>query len=120
MIFLFAVAHSHIYGYGFRTYEFQPHVKFTKTSDLSDHVQNLSTVKTNQTSQGKVNAAISQEVDLGMYAMRSWMYPRVYMIVFKVMDRIDIRLSHLKVSLVLSDKRLFTLSDIYSYQSLLN
>ena len=54
--FSFSVAHSEVYGYGFRTFEFLP---LAKGGNLYQQ----------------------KEQQLGMYALRSPLYPRFYVIV---------------------------------------
>ncbi|XP_074641080.1 uncharacterized protein LOC141898848 [Tubulanus polymorphus] len=55
------IAHSEVYGYGFRAYEYLP-------------------------PPGNSSIVESQEASYGMYSMRSFLLPRIYMILFHLKD----------------------------------
>ena len=65
---LFPVAHSEVYGYGFRAYEYLR-------------------------APGSENASIAedQQMELGMYSMRSFLYPRIFMLLFHVKEWLGIQ-----------------------------
>ena len=70
-LFFISVAHSEVYGYGFRTYEYLPaeHPKY-----------HMTTVR-------------AQEVALGMYSLRSFMLPHLIALFMIVVDRAGIAVS---------------------------
>ena len=103
-----------MFGYGFRTYEFLPHPRFYVTdhgngsalqmnATTPGHMTHGDRTGYNRTStntsgrHGKINAAPSQEISLGMYSLRSWMYPRIYVAAFKLHSWLMLEVSILKV-----------------------
>ena len=71
MVSFFSVAHSEVYGYGFRTYEYLPaeHPKYHMTT------------------------ARAQELALGMYSLRSFMLPHVIALFMLIVDIAGIAVS---------------------------
>ena len=63
---MFPVAHSEVYGYGFRTYEYLP-------EKISGY---------------HVSAARAQEIELGMFSLRSFMLPHLISVFMFLVDKI--------------------------------
>ncbi|KAK3084812.1 hypothetical protein FSP39_019458 [Pinctada imbricata] len=67
------VAHSELYGYGFRPYEYLPDEK------------------------SEVSIARAQELDLGMYSLRSFIVPKIFVMIAYISDRIGFQGHHFLV-----------------------
>ena len=70
VIHYFVVAHSEVFGYGFRAYEYLPGTLGPRDSSVRE-----------------------SEIHLGMSSMRSFIYPRFYILVSWLADICNIRLS---------------------------
>ena len=73
---LFPVAHSEVYGFGFRTYEYLP-----------EKIPGY-----------HMNAARAQGVTLGMYSLRSFMLPHLISVIMFMVDKIRLPISPFLVS----------------------
>ena len=66
--FSFPVAHSEVYGFGFRTYEYLP-----------EKIPGY-----------HVSAARAQEVTLGMFSLRSFMLPHLIAVIMFLVDKLGL------------------------------
>ncbi len=77
-LFFISVAHSEVYGYGFRPYEFLSPCQAGTV---------LSTAQT-------------QEAALGMYSLRSFLYPRIYVALFEIKELLGLKCTPFLVSVL--------------------
>ena len=75
-MYFLSVAHSEVYGYGFRTYEYLP-------AQLPGH---------------HVTASRAKELGLGMYSLRSFMLPHLIAFFMFIVERLGIPASPFLVS----------------------